>query len=223
MQAVCNGPIKNARGAGQQPSHHISALKWGSLWMKEHMANNLICLAMKKIPLKIKRSIKQHSGCCPPPPPKLRDSYWRICVLNACGTCACWRQSRRFLALGVLDFGECDAVKQMARYRWYCHTGQPLSTRVWSAGQVERAAGFSFDERVEVFLGGGRWCVFVDVVRYVQHSVSSNEPVLCTKSHCFVYFCLSGMKKSVKLRLSTEMNCLKIHALKSKTVSRLVS
>lgn len=73
--------------------------------------------------------------------------------------CACWRQSCRFLALGVLDLGECDAEKQMARYCWYCHTGQPLSAHSWSASQAKHAVGVSFQQMWYFFEGLVYFCL----------------------------------------------------------------
>lgn len=49
-------------------SHPItSQLSSEAHWMKEHMANNLICLAVKKSLSRLNK-IKQHLGHCPPPP-----------------------------------------------------------------------------------------------------------------------------------------------------------
>lgn len=68
------------------------------------------------------------------------------CVINLCRTCVPWRQSCRFLAVAPLDWWECDAEKQMARYWWYCHTGRPLSAHSGSAGQGECGTGWAFDK-----------------------------------------------------------------------------
>lgn len=58
------------------------------------------------------------------------------------------------------------------------------------------------------FFVGERWCI-VNELRYVQDSVSSNEPVGCTKSPCFVYFCLSGMKKVCEAALEHQNELFK--------------
>lgn len=48
--------------------------------------------------------------------------------------------------MAALDWWECDAEKQMARYWWYCHTGRPLSAHSGSAGQGKCGTGSAFDK-----------------------------------------------------------------------------
>lgn len=95
-----------------------------------------------------------------------------------------------FLALGELDWGKCDAEKQMVRY---CHR-PPLSTQSWSGGQAKRVAGFAFEKHILELLFHFFWsdvhCFcprFTFVLTEFKENLSWQH--LNTKSYRFSFSC----------------------------------
>lgn len=138
--------------------------------------------------------------------------------------CTCWRQSGRFLALGELDWGKCDAGKQMVRY---CHTRPPLSTQSWSGGQAKRVAGFAFQKHFKalvefvlnwcpLFLPQIHFCLYrverkaqLAAFKYQKLQIYSQSQSLATHQPIAVIMLrLSGCFSAIKICLYYEMRAL---------------
>lgn len=189
---LCGGWKKKNCGCSHSPAPtHISnntqlilsTLKWNDKRIYQfyhpvldnHLTPNLF--HWHKYPLLVLSIMSGSNGSFPPKIKWFMIVGYKICVINLYSTCARWRQNCRFLALRVLDWRECDAEKQMARYCWYCHAGQPLSVHFWSASQAKRAVGFGFWPKCG-FLKAGIYVLWMNI-QYLRMSLFK------TKIHCF--------------------------------------